>query len=42
VGGVRWTDQRGFLSATVRAGRGTRLQVWSIRDGAFSRMLGVR
>jgi hypothetical protein len=40
AGGTRWTNERGFLSATVRAPAGSLIQLWSPRDGAYS--LAVR
>ncbi len=40
AGATRWTDARGFLSATVRAAPGALIQLWSPRDNAFS--LAVR
>jgi hypothetical protein len=42
VGGVRWTNERGFFALTVRASRGSVLQVQSSRDRRPSLALGVR
>jgi hypothetical protein len=42
VGGRRVTDGRGFFRASVRAGRGSRLRVWSYGDAAFGTTLVVR
>ena len=42
VGGNRWTSGRGFFSAAVRAGRGSKLRVWSPRDRSYGTILVVR
>ena len=42
VGPRRMTDGRGYLRRIVRAGNGSKLRVWSVRDGAFSPVLVVR
>jgi hypothetical protein len=42
VGGIRRTDGRGVFVATVRARRGSLLQVWSMRDQRYSVALRVR
>jgi hypothetical protein len=42
VGGVRATTPRGFLTRTVRAGRGAKLRLWYARDRAASPLLLVR
>jgi hypothetical protein len=42
VGGRRWTDQRGFLRRTIRTGSGSRLRIWSPRDGISSPALVIR
>jgi hypothetical protein len=42
VGGIRRTDGRGFFVATVRARRGSLLQVWSVRDKRYSVALRIR
>jgi hypothetical protein len=42
VGGTRLTSSRGFLSRTVRAGRGSRLRLWSPSDRQASPILVVR
>jgi hypothetical protein len=41
VGGVRWTNSRGFFDLVVRAARGSDLQVWSPRDRVYSLALRV-
>ncbi|HSL65244.1 MAG TPA: hypothetical protein VK874_11350 [Gaiellaceae bacterium] len=42
VGGNRWTSARGAFSTAVRAGKGSRLQLWSPRDRAWGVVLTVR
>jgi hypothetical protein len=42
VGGVRRTNGRGFFVATVRARRGSLIQVWSVRDRRNSVALKIR
>lgn len=42
IGATRWTSARGFFSATVAAGKGSRLRMWSPGDGTYSRVVGVR
>jgi hypothetical protein len=42
VGGIRRTDGRGYFVATVRARRGSLLQVWSVRDRRYSVALKAR
>ena len=42
VYGTRRTDARGYFRRTVRAGRGSKLRVWSTRDRIFSPVLVVR
>jgi hypothetical protein len=42
LGGVRWTDRRGFFMAGVRAGPGAFLYVWSPRDSRHSLALSLR
>jgi len=41
LGGMRWTDARGFFTATARATRGSLLTVYSPRDRAYSLTLRV-
>ena len=41
VGATRRTDARGFYTAVVRAGRGSRLRTWSPTERAFSLTLAV-
>jgi hypothetical protein len=41
VGGTRWTDTRGVFSISVRAPRGSMLQVWSAGDRSYSLALRV-
>ena len=42
VGVQRWTNTRGVFVATVRAGKGSRIQLFSPRDRAYSPVLAVR
>ena len=42
VGGTRWTSSRGFYRVVVRAGRRSKLQVWSPRDRSFGISIMVR
>lgn len=42
VGGVRSTSARGFLSRTLRAGKGAKLRIWYPRDLVASPILVVR
>jgi hypothetical protein len=42
VGGTRKTTARGFFQRTVRAGKGSKLRIWSPRDKVFSPILKVR
>jgi hypothetical protein len=42
VGGIRRTDGRGIFAVTVRARRGSLIQVWSVRDQRYSVALRVR
>jgi hypothetical protein len=42
VGGTRRTTARGTFSTAVRAGKGSKLRVWSPRDRAFGAVLVVR
>ena len=42
VDGIRTTTARGFLSRTVRAGRGAKLRIWYPRDAVASPLLLVR
>jgi hypothetical protein len=42
VGGIRRTDGRGIFGVTVRARRGSLIQVWSVRDQRYSVALRVR
>ena len=42
VGGQRWTNGRGVLVARLRAGRGSRIQLFSPRDNSYSTALVVR
>jgi hypothetical protein len=42
VGGNRRTDGRGYFSVTLRARRGSLLQVWSVRDRRYSVALRAR
>jgi hypothetical protein len=42
VGSQQLTDNRGFLTRTVVAGRGAKLRVWSPRDGSYSLVFTVR
>ena len=42
VGGLRMTGSRGFFQLTVRASKGSKLRLWSPRDGVFSPPLQVR
>jgi hypothetical protein len=41
IGGVRWTSSGGVFRATVRAGKGALLRIWSPRDGASSPALPI-
>ena len=42
VGGVRTTTTRGFLTRTLRAGKGAKLRLWYPRDRVASPLLQVR
>ena len=42
VGGTRRTTARGSFATAVRAGKGSRLRVWSPRDEAFGATLVIR
>ncbi len=42
IGATRRTSVRGTFTATVRAGKGSRLRVWSPRERTFSPVLVVR
>jgi hypothetical protein len=42
VGAARRTSARGMFAIAVRAGKGSRLRVWSPRDKAFGAVLTVR
>jgi len=42
IGGTRWTDENGFFSLSVAAPPGSRLRIWSPRDGAYGYELQVR
>jgi hypothetical protein len=42
VGGLRATTTRGFLSRTVRAGKGSKLRIWYPADAIASPLLSVR
>jgi hypothetical protein len=42
VGAQRWTNARGVFAATLRAGKGARIHVFSPRDNAYSAVLVVR
>ena len=41
VGGKRFTDRRGFFTRTIRAGHGSKVRVWSVKDKAFSAVIAV-
>jgi hypothetical protein len=42
VGSKRLTDTRGFFKRTIRAGKGSKLRVWSPQDRVFSPPFAVR
>ncbi len=42
VGTSKLTDNRGFFRRVVRAGKGSKLRIWSVRDQVFSPPLAVR
>jgi hypothetical protein len=42
LGATRWTDQNGFFSISVSAPAGSRLRIWSPRDGDYGHEIVVR
>ena len=42
LGGTRWTDENGFFSVTVSAPAGSRVRIWSPRDGDYGHEIVVR
>jgi len=42
IGSTRWTDSKGFFSVAVGAPAGSRVRIWSVRDGAFGHEVVVR
>jgi hypothetical protein len=42
VGGKRWTDSRGYYRRVVRAGRGSRLRIFSFEDRTYSPIVTIR
>jgi hypothetical protein len=42
LGGTRWTDENGFFSISVTAPAGSRVRIWSPRDGVYGHEIVVR